>query len=75
MPDAFPWAIAATCVAAALAATIKAADAIRTLARVQKELDVAHAEIATLKKRVDEQKAASSDEFTRPLKYPKNHVG
>ena len=75
MPDAFPWTIAAACFAVALAATIKAVDAVRALTHVQKELEVAHAEIASLKKRVDEQKAATSDEFTRPLKYPKNHVG
>ncbi len=75
MPDAWPWTIAATCFGAAVVATIKAVDAVRALTHVQKELEVAQAEIATLKKRVNEQKAASSDEFTRPLKYPKNHVG
>lgn len=75
MPDAFPWTIAAACFAVALAATIKAVDAVHALANAKKDLEIAHAEIASLKKRVDEQKPPDSNEFTKPLKYPKNHVG
>lgn len=75
MPDAWPWTIAATCFGAALVATIKAVDAIRALAHANKDLEIARAEVAALKKRVHEQEAASNDSFNKPLKYPKNHVG
>lgn len=74
MPDLWPWTIATAAIVAAIAATIKAVDAQRVLTNANKELKVARAEIAALKKRVNEQEQTVGDEFTKPLAYPKNHI-
>lgn len=71
MPDFWPWGIAATCFAVAIAATVKAADSIRMLANTQEDLKVARAEISSLKKAMNEKKETVSDEFTKRLNYPK----
>ena len=75
MPDAFPWTIAGGAVAAALGALYKLADTQFALDRVKKELEVLRAEKAALQAQLDVHEKHRADEFTKPLKYPKNHVG
>ena len=75
MPDTFPWTIAGGAVAAALGALYKWADAKFELDRIKQEVEVLRAEKAALQAQLDVHKKHNADEFTKPLQYPKNHVG
>lgn len=73
MPDLWPWGIAAACVAAAITATIKMVEAQSALKEEQKRVQLLEAEVARLKNSAGSQKQDVSDEFTKPLNYPKVH--
>lgn len=74
MPDAWPWTIAGIAVAAAIGALHKWAGAKFALDRVQDEVKMLRTEKAELQRKLDVHEKHNADEFTRPLKYPKNHV-
>lgn len=79
MPDLWPWGIAATTFGIALKAVLDMAALGRDLKQEREQTAMLRREVAELKdgKRQREQSGADgkSDEFTKPLKYPKNHVG
>lgn len=79
MPDLWPWGIAATCFGVALKCVIDLAALRGELEHERKQTSMLRREVAKLQDAVRqrEQEGAyqNSDEFTKPLKYPKNHVG
>lgn len=71
MPDIWPWTIAGAALVAAIAATLKSVGDAYSLKKANDEIAVLKSKIARLEIVDSEQKKTVTDDFTKPLRYPK----